>query len=293
MSNTDMRRDRVIHQVIRQKADQFGNREFLRFGDRTFGYMDIDRESDRVAAAFQAQGLAKGDKVGLVMKNRPEYLFTWFGLSKLGAVEVPINTAHRGEPVDLHDGQIGLPLPGGRNRVPGSGRPGFEKSAQTGKGAGAGRGRTGTAPPWTNRPWTIAGPWTTTAGTNRWRCSGPILLSSCSPRAPPDRPRVRSCPRITPCTWGEVCWEAAGYTPGRLPLQCAAPVSRQRPAFVHHARFDERGPAWFLAEKFSASRFWNEIKKYGCTEFNYIGGILPILFKRGGGIPSRTTRTTP
>ncbi|MBW1805907.1 MAG: AMP-binding protein, partial [Deltaproteobacteria bacterium] len=34
-----------------------------------------------------------------------------------------------------------------------------------------------------------------------------------------------------------------------------------------------------LAERFSASRFWDDIRQYGCTEFNYIGGILPILMK--------------
>ena len=39
------------------------------------------------------------------------------------------------------------------------------------------------------------------------------------------------------------------------------------------------GARMVLAERFSASRFWDDIKKNGCTEFNYIGGILPILLK--------------
>jgi len=34
-----------------------------------------------------------------------------------------------------------------------------------------------------------------------------------------------------------------------------------------------------LSKRFSASRFWHDIKRYGCTEFNYIGGILAILLK--------------
>ncbi len=34
-----------------------------------------------------------------------------------------------------------------------------------------------------------------------------------------------------------------------------------------------------LAERFSASQFWEDVKKYNCTEFNYIGGILSILLK--------------
>jgi len=39
------------------------------------------------------------------------------------------------------------------------------------------------------------------------------------------------------------------------------------------------GARMVLAERFSASGFWPEVKRYGCTEFNYIGGILPILLK--------------
>jgi crotonobetaine/carnitine-CoA ligase len=39
------------------------------------------------------------------------------------------------------------------------------------------------------------------------------------------------------------------------------------------------GARMILREHFSASRFWEEVRKYGCTEFNYIGAILPILFK--------------
>ena len=32
-----------------------------------------------------------------MLDNCPEYLFVWFGISKVGAVEVPINTAHKGD----------------------------------------------------------------------------------------------------------------------------------------------------------------------------------------------------
>ncbi|MFO7783271.1 MAG: AMP-binding protein, partial [Desulfatiglandales bacterium] len=39
------------------------------------------------------------------------------------------------------------------------------------------------------------------------------------------------------------------------------------------------GARMVLAERFSATRFWEDIRQYGCTEFNYVGGILPILLK--------------
>jgi len=34
-----------------------------------------------------------------------------------------------------------------------------------------------------------------------------------------------------------------------------------------------------LSDKFSASRFWGEIRKYQATQFNYLGAVIPILDK--------------
>ncbi len=35
-----------------------------------------------------------------------------------------------------------------------------------------------------------------------------------------------------------------------------------------------------LSDKFSASRFWDEIRKYKATQFNYLGAVIPILAKQ-------------
>ena len=40
-------------------------------------------------------GVSHGDRVCLFMPNCIEYLYCWFGLSELGAISVPINTAYR------------------------------------------------------------------------------------------------------------------------------------------------------------------------------------------------------
>ena len=40
------------------------------------------------------------------------------------------------------------------------------------------------------------------------------------------------------------------------------------------------GAQMVLADKFSASGFWDEIRKYGATQFNYLGAVMPILAKQ-------------
>jgi crotonobetaine/carnitine-CoA ligase len=107
MDNHDVTRQRVLHRVLQDKASELGNREFLRFQGKSFGYGDLDRASSRVATGLQTLGLGRGDRAAIIMGNRPEYLSLWFGLSKLGAIEVPLNTAHRGDLLTYMLGQSG------------------------------------------------------------------------------------------------------------------------------------------------------------------------------------------
>ncbi|MCD4676031.1 MAG: AMP-binding protein, partial [Desulfobacula sp.] len=97
MTSNDAALEMNIHGILKEKVKQYGEREFFYFQDKTFTYSDLDIESNKVAKGLQSLGIQKGDKVAIIMDNRPEFLFLWFGLSKLGAIEVPINTAHKGD----------------------------------------------------------------------------------------------------------------------------------------------------------------------------------------------------
>ncbi len=61
--------------------------------DGTYGYTyeDLNRESNRLANAILALGIKKGDRVALLAKNCKEFVFIYLGLSKIGAVMVPLN----------------------------------------------------------------------------------------------------------------------------------------------------------------------------------------------------------
>ena len=96
MNFDDIIRKRVVHRVLEEKARQYGNRDLFFYKDQVFGYEDFNQGASRVASGMQSLGLGKGDKVAIVSNNRPEYLFLSYGLSKIGAIQVPINTAHRG-----------------------------------------------------------------------------------------------------------------------------------------------------------------------------------------------------
>ena len=68
---------------------------FVEIGRKSYSYGDIRDGVLRTASLFRELGVRHGDRVCLFMPNCIEYLYCWFGLSELGAISVPINTAYR------------------------------------------------------------------------------------------------------------------------------------------------------------------------------------------------------
>lgn len=59
--------------------------------DRVWTFREVNEYSNRIANVFHAHGYKRGDTVGLLLENRPEYVATWLGLSKLGVIVPLIN----------------------------------------------------------------------------------------------------------------------------------------------------------------------------------------------------------
>jgi acetyl-CoA synthetase len=58
---------------------------------RDFRYAELDREADRLAAALRALGVARGDRVAIVMPQRFETAVAHIALYRLGAVAMPLS----------------------------------------------------------------------------------------------------------------------------------------------------------------------------------------------------------
>ena len=63
----------------------------VHFGERTITYEELDERSDKLATGLLLEGFRKGDRVAVMMHNRPEWIEIFFALAKLGGVLVPVN----------------------------------------------------------------------------------------------------------------------------------------------------------------------------------------------------------
>ena len=87
----------TIADEIEASVDREGSKPAFVFEGRDLSYADFDRRANRIAHWALSQGLNPGDTVALMLENCPDYLATWFGLSKVGVVSALINTNLQGE----------------------------------------------------------------------------------------------------------------------------------------------------------------------------------------------------
>ena len=83
---------RIFPQVIVELADKFGDAPALLSDRESFSYRELAARSNRYARWALAQGIRKGDTICLMMPNRPEFLALWLGVTHVGGVVALLNT---------------------------------------------------------------------------------------------------------------------------------------------------------------------------------------------------------
>ena len=63
----------------------------IRFGSQSTTWRELDVRSTAVAVTFADRGIVKGDRIAILMLNRPEWTLATIAAWKLGAVVVPLN----------------------------------------------------------------------------------------------------------------------------------------------------------------------------------------------------------
>jgi fatty-acyl-CoA synthase len=81
----------TMGRLVDRQAERSPERTALVFPDARLTYAELAERSDATARALLGLGVGPGDKVGLLMGNRVEFVLGMLGAAKIGAVVVPIN----------------------------------------------------------------------------------------------------------------------------------------------------------------------------------------------------------
>jgi crotonobetaine/carnitine-CoA ligase len=262
--------------IFEDKAKMNAGKVALMTEHEHITYDQLDERVNRVGNALDAMGIQKDDKTCVMLPNIPEFLYTWWGNAKLGGVTVPLNTALRGEGLAYiinHSDAETLIL--SERYVPvleeiRGELKGLKRTIVLGtEGKRAQRRLPGaidfsdllTAP--ATSP--MKEVWSTDLDS--------IMYTSGTTGLPKG-----VIHRHARCYGGFVLPIMTGYTDqdvvyNTLPLFHIGGQNMVWMALVADTKVA-------MAERFSASRFWDEVRAYGATFTLFLGAMIPILHKQ-------------
>ncbi|MEW6553884.1 MAG: AMP-binding protein [Actinomycetota bacterium] len=273
-------RDMSHAELLEEKAAKLGDRPFLYFRDQVISYRDMDLNANRVANYLRSKGGGPGGGLAIIMKNSPRWLDVFFGQQKLGMYAVPVNVALRGDQlahvIDNSDASMVvidhdlLPY----YQAVAEKLPKIEKVIVNGEGAPADFELPGGMEDLA----TAYGPGSD-ASTPRERYDPDDLCVLMYTSG------TTGLPKGVVYRYNNTNVKAISIV-GRLLTNKSDVAYTCYPLFHANALFLTVTPAMHcegsvaLGERFSASRFWEEVRRFGATTFNGLGAVMPILMKQ-------------
>jgi crotonobetaine/carnitine-CoA ligase len=264
----------ALEGVILQRRDTHTNETFLKWKDDEISWGDFVDHIYAVAAGFWDAGIRTGDRVAIMMGNCPEFLYVYYALVFMGVGAVPLNIAQRGEALAyiLNDsGTSAIVIDGGlveyftaiRDRVP-------NVRLMIVRGSTPFVGSDAVA----IEEWLKAGRDRPPIGSHATVPADNILYTS-GTTGPPKGVVNRG---INPTNIIKL-WESAGVHPGET-VYTSLPLFHGNALGVTTLGAIVLDFKLALGERFSASRHWDECRKYNAVEFNTLGAMIPILLKQ-------------
>ncbi|MSV29815.1 MAG: long-chain fatty acid--CoA ligase [Bryobacterales bacterium] len=82
-----------LYQILSLAASFYGDRPAAAFRGEEITWSEVKRRADRFATALSRMGIAKGDRVGIMLPNCPQYLISIYAILRLGAIVTNVNPA--------------------------------------------------------------------------------------------------------------------------------------------------------------------------------------------------------
>lgn len=89
--------ERVLPKILVAQAERFGSRPFIDICGRTASFEEMLTLTCRLSGGLRRLGVGRADRVAMLLPNCLELVATWFAASSLGAIEVPNNPGLKGD----------------------------------------------------------------------------------------------------------------------------------------------------------------------------------------------------
>lgn len=90
-----------VYQMLNLAATYFHGRPATAFLGAELTFSEIKAQTDKLATALAQLGIVKGDRVGIMLPNCPQYIISFFAIVRLGAIVANVNPIYTPREVEL------------------------------------------------------------------------------------------------------------------------------------------------------------------------------------------------
>lgn len=90
-----------INYALNQSAALFPEQAATAFLGVKLTFRELKQQADKLATALSQLGIVKGDRVGVMLPNCPQYVISFFAITRLGAIVANINPIYTPREVEL------------------------------------------------------------------------------------------------------------------------------------------------------------------------------------------------
>ena len=263
----------TIREMIDRRVAEDAEFVYCRFGELALTMGELDRRANCFANGLLALGIKRGDRVAVMLPNHPDYVVAFLAAARIGVCQVPVNINLRGAGLAyvLEHSRLRGMIVDSRfaEQVTPVLKPGMAEFI-IGRGGAVGAA-----------------------------FAQAVTFDEVARRGAPTRPPVvtsQDDPLLISYTSGTTGVPKGVLVTDKMLQACgfaATTVADVRPADVlylwepiyHIAGCEVLIVALLnrvtlaLAERFSVSRFWSEVRGYGATHIHFFGGVLGLLLK--------------
>ncbi len=273
----------AVEETIRARVATHPEATWLKWHDEEISWASALSMAQRAANGLLELGVEPGDRVALMMPNRPEFVWMHFGVLFIGAHSVPVNVSQRGATLEhiladsdattiiFHNDlrEIVLAV---AERLPSRPRL-VVVDGQAGGAVSADVEHLLSAPD--NEP-----------RVDLSEATGGVGLMYTSGTTGPPKGVVATGYDLTPI---HKLLQASGIQPGET-MYTGLPLFHGNALLVSMLGSIMLDAKLALAPKFTASGIWRDCRRYDAVEFNALGGMISILLKQP---PSPDDRNHP
>ncbi|WP_341249466.1 AMP-binding protein [Cupriavidus pauculus] len=262
----------TISALLARRARETPEHVYCYFGETALTVAELDRKVNQVANGLSARGLQPGDRVALMLPSHPDHIVAIFALARLGLVRVPVNVHLRGAALEhlfeqfaphglVADAEYAAEVASLGGRI--------DACTVIWRGEHEGQDEFGAFAELSAEPPALGADAVPTADTilaltpSSGTTGAPkgVLKSDRTLRAGP-----MGILRLTGAQPNDVflLWESLHHGAG-VAVIISALIGRTTLAMV---------------ERFSASRFWDDVRRHGVTHIHYLGSVVPMLLKQ-------------